>query len=50
MKLDEEKEKEKELQKQQKQKIEDMNYAGNMFSLTRAEMDGHRIGDICDKW
>jgi uncharacterized Zn finger protein (UPF0148 family) len=50
MKLDEEKEKEKRLREQQKKEAEKENARFSMFSLTKAERDGYRIGGIRDKW
>ncbi len=50
MKLDEEKDMQRRQREQHKKKIDSMNAVGNMFSLTKKEMDDYRIGGIRDKW
>jgi len=50
MKLDEEKEKQRKARELEKKKMEQMRANTSMFSLTNAEMDGYRVGDIRDKW
>ena len=50
MKLDEEKERERRAREQQKKEAARENAKFSMFSLTKGEMDGYRLGGIRDKW
>jgi hypothetical protein len=50
MKLDEEKEKQRKARELEKKKMEQMRAKTSMFSLTKKEWDGCRLGDIRDKW